>query len=159
MEIKENQIVKPIYKAKIGQKVYYKDNKGNFESAIVINLKEVRNNLCRYETHLEVYIGDYSNHTKILASDEWYILKENNSYENYLTQEIYDFQKEYQKVLDKYSKNNRKQISFEEKEETDKWFNNLSRMEQQRVNNICAGREINHEVYSAMVSIKYHSDY
>ena len=153
MEIKENDLVKPKWKAKIGQRVYYKEYNGKPASGIVVNLKEVHNNLCRYETHLDIFIGDYSNHTKTLGSDEWFVLKENNNDLN--IQEIYDFESKYKNIINKYSEKEREQMSVDDKEKLDEWFGNLSIMEQQRVNNICSGRSINNEVYTGIVGRKY----
>lgn len=153
MKIKKSDLVKPKWKAKIGQRVYYKDYKGEPASGIVVNLKEVRNNLCRYETHLEIFIGDYSNHTKTLGSDEWFVLKENNN--NLNIQEIHDFDLKYKNIINRYSEKERVSMSIDDKEKLDKWFSNLSMIEQQRVNNICSGRSINNEVYTGIVGRKY----
>lgn len=153
MKIKDNDLVKPKWKAKIGQKVYYKNYSGEPSSGIVVNLKEVRNNLCEYETHLEIFIGDYSNHTKTLNSEEWYVLKENNNDLN--IQEIHNFDLEYKNIINKYSEKGRKPMSIDDKEKLDKWYNNLSIMEQQRVNNISSGRSINNGICTGVVGRKY----
>ncbi|HSE99946.1 MAG TPA: hypothetical protein VLA48_03535 [Nitrososphaeraceae archaeon] len=148
----EIELVKPRWKAKIGQKVYYKNYNGEPKSGIVVDLKEVYNNLCRRETHLEIFIGDYSNHTKTLGSDEWFVLKENNNDLN--IQEIHDFESKYKNIINKYSEKEREQMSVDDKEKLDEWFSNLSIMEQQRVNNICSGRSINDGVYTGIVGRK-----